>query len=300
MAIDLNMPAAPPRALTVAARELRICWWFTRADLTATVLPASVFALAAAASAGLSAEAAVGVLLRCVPYFWLYIYTFDLSNQLTGIDEDRINKPGRPLVSGLVSVAEARRRLVVTTVAFLALGAVLRVPEWTVLWVAAWVFHNHLGGARLWWGKNLAMVAGVVAQLAATWQMITEPTERTWVWILAIAVPLAGLVSVQDLRDRDGDIAAGRRTLVVVLGETRARVVLAVAFACYPIPLYALLYGDAPTAARVLGAVGALGLAVIAIRVLRRRSPRADHLTYVLYTLWYCLTLVSAIPAFAR
>ncbi|MBH0776965.1 UbiA family prenyltransferase [Nocardia bovistercoris] len=302
MAIDLIPPARTDRVRPLAAtvRELRICWAFTRGDLSATVLPATVFTMAAAMSAGLTLDALPGLLLRCVPYFWLYIYTFDLSNQLTGIDEDRINKPHRPLVTGLVTPAEVRVRLIVTTVAFLALGAALGVFEWTVLWVAAWVFHNHLGGAKFWWGKNLAMVAGTIAQLAAAWQIVTGPTATAWTWILAIAVPLAGLVSLQDLRDRDGDLAVGRRTMVVVLGEAQARLVLAVAFAVYPVLLYVLLYDGAPTAAVLIGGVGACVLSLIAFRVLALRSRRADHHTYLLYTAWYCLALASAIPVFAR
>ncbi|WP_330256434.1 UbiA family prenyltransferase [Nocardia sp. NBC_00565] len=278
-------------------RELQICWSFTRGDLTATVLPATTFALAAWMSAATPRSALPTVIIWCLSYFWLYIYTFDLSNQLIGIEEDRLNKPHRPLVVGLITPREAWWRLGVTTTAFLTLGAALGVLEWTALWVAAWVFHNHLGGARAAWGKNAAMVAGTIAQLAAAWQIVTPLTAAAWTWILTIAIPLGVLVSLQDLRDIDGDLAIGRRTAVAVVGETACRWFFAAAFTGYPVALYLLLYRHAPTIAMLLGGAGALLSLTIAYRVVRLRSRRADHTTYLLYTLWYCVTLASAVFA---
>lgn len=280
-------------------RELHICWLFSAGDLTATVVPATTFAVAAWASKHAGVASLPRILAECLIYFWLYIYTFNLSNQLTGIEEDRRNKPHRPLVVGLVTPLGAKWRLVWATAAFLALGAVLQVLEWTVLWIVAWVFHNLLGGARALWGKNAAMVAGTIAQLAAAWQIVTPLTPAAWTWITAIAIPLSLLVSLQDLRDVDGDMAVGRRTAAVVFGEMVCRRFFAAAFTVYPIAMHFLIYRNAPGAAALLGVVAALLSFVIAYRVLRRRDRRADHTTYLLYTYWYCLTLASSIFAFA-
>ncbi|WP_282785597.1 MULTISPECIES: UbiA family prenyltransferase [unclassified Nocardia] len=277
-----------------------MCWSFTWGDLTATVVPATIFVLAASGNAGLPAGRIPAIMLGCCVYFWLYIYTFNLSNQLTGINEDRVNKPHRPLVRGLITPDGARCRLVVVTGVFLVVGVVLGVAEWTVLWIAAWVFHNHLRGAMTWWGKNTAMVAGTVAQLGAAWQIVTPLSAAAWTWILAIAVPLGVLVSLQDLRDLEGDLAAGRRTAVVVFGEQRLRVLLGASFAIYPFVLYVLLYAHAPTTATLLGGVAALVSFTISVRVLRCRDRSSDNTTYMLYTYWYCLTLASAVPALAR
>lgn len=279
-------------------RELRICWLFSAGDLTATVVPATIFAVAAWASTRVSVASLPQVLAECLVYFWLYIYTFNLSNQLTGIEEDRRNKPHRPLVVGLVTPRGAKWRLIWATAAFLALGAVLQVLEWTVLWIAAWAFHNLFGGARTLWGKNAAMVAGTIAQLAAAWQIVTPLTPAAWTWIAAIAIPLSVLVSLQDLRDIDGDMAVGRRTAVVVFGETACRWFFAAAFASYPIAMHFLVYRNAPVPAALLGLIAALLSYVIAYRVLRCRNRRADHTTYLFYTYWYCLTLASAVLAF--
>ncbi|MGY4102889.1 UbiA family prenyltransferase [Nocardia sp. R16R-3T] len=280
-------------------REFHICWSFSAGDLTATVVPATTFAIAAWVSTHASVASLPQVLAACLIYFWLYIYTFNLSNQLTGIEEDRRNKPHRPLVVGLVTPLGAKWRLVWATSAFLVLGAVLQVLEWTVLWIVACTFHNLLGGARALWGKNAAMVAGTVAQLAAAWQIVTPLTAAAWTWIAAIAIPLGVLVSLQDLRDIDGDMAVGRRTAAVVFGEMACRRFFAAAFAVYPIAIHFLVYRNAPPAAALLGMVAALLSLVIAYRVLRYRNRRADHITYLLYTYWYCLTLASVVFVFA-
>ncbi len=285
------------RLVRAPIHEARICWSFTWGDLSATVLPATTFAIAAWNSTGLPAESLPTVIAKCLVYFWLYIYTFNLSNQLIGIDEDRINKPHRPLVTGMITPTGARRRLVLATVAFLVVGAALGVLLWTSLWVAAWGLHNHLGWARTGWGKNTAMVAGTIAQLAAAWQIVTPLTDTAWTWILTIAVPLGVLVSLQDLRDLAGDAAIGRRTAVMVMGERSSRLFFCVAFAVYPVLTYVALYRGAPAVAQCIGAAaGALSLA-IAYRVVRLRDRRSDNTTYMMYTYWYCITLASAVFA---
>ncbi|WP_280454330.1 UbiA family prenyltransferase [Nocardia brasiliensis] len=280
-------------------REVRICWSFSAGDLTATVLPGTIFAVAGWVSGDTDDWPLPLLIPTCLVYFWLYLYPFNLSNQLVGVDEDRLNKPHRPLITGLVTVRGAWWRLCLTTVAFLLLGALLDVLEWTVLWIGAWIFHNHLGGARTMWGKNAAMVAGTIAQLAGAWQITTPLNSTAWMWILSIALPLTVLVSLQDLRDVNGDVAVGRRTAITVFGEQSCRRFFAAAFAVYPVLLYVLLYRHTPTAAQASGVVAALLSFVIAGRVARLRTRRADNFTYLLYTYWYCATLISAAVACA-
>lgn len=285
------------RLVRAPMHEARVCWSFTWGDLSATVLPATTFAVAAWNSTGLPAQSLPTIIAKCLVYFWLYIYTFNLSNQLIGIDEDRINKPHRPLVTGLITPTGARRRLVFVTAAFVLVGALFGVLLWTCLWVAAWTLHNHLGWARTAWGKNAAMVAGTIAQLAAAWQIVTPLTGTAWTWILTIAVPLGVLVSLQDLRDLAGDAEIGRRTAVMVMGERNSRLFFCVAFALYPLATYLALYRSAPTTAQCIGGAAAVLSLAIAYRVVRLRDRRSDNTTYMMYTYWYCITLASAVFA---
>ena len=56
--------------------------------------------------------------------------------------------------------------------------------------------------------------------------------------------------------------------------------------------LLLLPWGPAPAAPIVVSAAISL---TDAYRVLRLRTPRQDHYTYMLFTYWYCLTLLSAV-----
>jgi hypothetical protein len=286
-----------PRVISAPLRELRNCWSFTWGDLTASVIPASAFTLSAWSHSGQPANKIPHILLSCLVYFWLYMYTFNLSNQLTGIEEDRINKPHRLLVTGAVSVDGARLRLLVTTVAFFSVGQLLGVFWWTVMWVAAWILHNHFGWARNSWGKNIVMAAGAIAQLAAAWQIVTPITPFAWTWLLTLALPVGFLISLQDLRDINGDRAVGRRTAVMAVSETRIRVFLSIAFLLYPVGIHFVLYSKSHYSPITLlfEIVTATICITIAYRVVRHCHRRADNLTYMLYTYWYCLTLVSSI-----
>jgi 4-hydroxybenzoate polyprenyltransferase len=85
------------QAVKFAIRELNIFLAFSWRDWSATMIPASVFAVGAVRHTGQHSIPSIAsdylVLL-----LWLatYAYLFNLTNQIVGIDEDRINKPDRP------------------------------------------------------------------------------------------------------------------------------------------------------------------------------------------------------------
>src|SRR6218665_4197528 len=85
--------------------EPRLIWNFIRYDLSTTLVPNLLFLLAAWQSVDGSLLQLASALSQGAVFFLLYVLTFCLSNQLNGIEEDRINKPDRPLVRGDVSVA---------------------------------------------------------------------------------------------------------------------------------------------------------------------------------------------------
>jgi 4-hydroxybenzoate polyprenyltransferase len=145
--------------------------------------------------------------------------------------------------------------------------------------------------------KNLvAMTLGTVAQLAATWELVTPLTPEMWRRVLAIAV-LAGVTAlVQDFRDVKGDKATGRKTLPITVGERPARVLVIGLFLLAPLWVH---WGLMP-AERSLSGVGcellldAMAL-FIAARVALFRGPAADHRTYIIYSYWYCAILISMV-----
>jgi 4-hydroxybenzoate polyprenyltransferase len=278
------------------ASELRLTWALLSIDnVSITIVPGVLFTVSAWHAAGLPARILPQVLVGAVAYFFLYGYTFCLSNQLAGLEEDRVNKPHRPLVRGLATRSGIRWRLAVSAIAFAVTGWVLGVGVWALLWIAVTFLHNQMRLSRLWVAKNTAMILGMVAMLAAAAGQVAGVTAATWKWILVIAAVNAILVSLQDLRDVAGDAAVGRRTLPLVFGDRPTRLLLGAGFAALPLLLHILLFtaaGTSPASVGLQALIGGLSL-LIACRVITRRSPAADHLTYLLYCWQYCVLLTA-------
>ncbi|MRG93685.1 UbiA family prenyltransferase [Polyangium spumosum] len=294
--ITRDKPQARP-SMNPVTRELSLMWAFISGDLSTAIIPALLFTLAAWKTAGADPARLPVVLGRSLLYFVLYLYSFCLTNQATGIEEDRRNKPHRPLVTGAVSLRGAWQRWVVVMVMLTLAGAWLGVLEYALGWQLIIVAHNVVRGARSWIVKNLANSLGLVVQLAAAWQMVTPLTPAAWRWIGVLAVIMFPLISVQDLRDMDGDRASNRRTLPLVLGERATRILLTVGFALAPLVIHFALMRPAGARWSVWATDAVLGAVSLWVgaRVAWHHTSREDHRTYMLFTYWYCLLLIATI-----
>lgn len=181
-------------------------------------------------------------------------YANDYSDGIRGTDEDRVG-PMRLVGSGAASATAVKRA------AFLAFGvaalAGLVVAAATTWWlvligaiciVAAWFY---TGGTRpygyLGFGEVMVFVFfGLVAVMGTTYVQ-TESLARgsllpSFYGAVAVGSLICGVMATNNLRDIPSDRESGKRTLAVLLGDDRTRV------------LYALLAAAA--------AVGTLGLAL--------------------------------------
>jgi 4-hydroxybenzoate polyprenyltransferase len=286
-----------PRAVRAACGEVALSWRFINHDRWTTIIPASLFVLAAAVHSSAAPAVVVIRVILGLLYFYLYIYGFTLTNQIAGVAEDRINKPFRPLVAGYCTRRAALQRAGVVLVAFPVLGWALGVVGWAILWEAVFLLHNCAGLARNWVTKDLIMGIGVFSQLAAAWQMVTPLTAPVLRWVITLAVAITLLIPLQDLRDVRGDLAVGRRTFPVCVGERAARAYLAVGFIMLPVAVHVLLFRPSQAhwvAWPVDGLLAVLNLTV-AVRVLLLRTPEQDHKTYRMFELWYSILLASAV-----
>jgi 4-hydroxybenzoate polyprenyltransferase len=280
-----------PNPISLIFYELYISWQFMRYDLTATVLPASLFMFASAIKYDPSA---LGIyLLKSILYFWLYIYTFNLSNQYVGFKEDGLNKPNRPIPSGLVTMPGTVFRWWVFTVLYLVVAFLLGVFHWAVSWTIIVILHNWLRWSWHWLGKNTLMGLGTFVQLAAAWEIVRPLDSLGWTWVIMMAVVIFFIVAIQDLRDIEGDAALGRRTMPMVFGLNPSRWYFALAMLTVPLIIY---YVSIPP-----GKLSPLALLhylfisamcfIISIRLVLRRSNHADRVTYDWLTSWYSVTL---------
>lgn len=279
--------------------EARISFLFIKGDLTVTVVPTALLMLISFFHGDLNLGESTLRLGQGLVYFWLFIYTFCLSNQLTGIEEDRINKPHRPIPSGILSKKEAMIRYVIYSLVFLIYGCWLGVAPWAFLWVGLTVIHNFTALGKQWFMKScLIMGAGVVAQLVAAWIIATGEIDMgTMGWILLLATWVGTCTPVQDFRDMAGDQALDRRTLPLVLGEMRSRRVMAGVFAIMAIALvgaFSVLLDFHFTVLTIICLFGLFtGNLIIGLRIVRKRTPKQDHNSYLLYTLLYCGLILS-------
>ncbi|MEU1377782.1 UbiA family prenyltransferase [Streptomyces triculaminicus] len=281
----------PPQRL---AFELTLSWRFNRGDLSAGTIPGLVVTCAAWSVQAQPLSRLPWSLTRALVYFWLFLSIHTLSNQATGHTEDRVNKPWRPIPSGTVSVAGTHHRFSVATALFLGCGWFFGVFWWALMWTALVVAHNYLGSDRYWPTKNLHTILGALTQTAAAWQMTGPIQPNGWRWITA-ATCYWSLVFIQDLRDIDGDTAAGRRTLPMALGNQQTRLILAAGLLLLPVLAHLLLVETTPhlATAHAWEPVLAGASACIALRILLLRTPRSDRITYQLYCWTWCWILTG-------
>jgi 1,4-dihydroxy-2-naphthoate octaprenyltransferase len=211
-------------------------------------------------------------------------YANDYSDGVRGTDEDRVG----PLRLVGSRVAAPRHVLGAALGCFLAAAlaglALAAVTTWWLLLVgaaailAAWFY---TGGSRPYGYRALGEISvfvffGLVAVAGTAYVQIEGVPWETWAAAVPIGLLACGLLVANNLRDIPTDEVSGKRTLAVVLGDGRTRllyaactalpftIVLALA-APHPWALIALLAAplSVPPTQRVLG--GAKGPELIAV-----------------------------------
>lgn len=219
------------RARSIPCYHLYTIWLFTRSDLKTIVIPKSIFGILGAMRGSPLTSQGCGqdcgpsptwsVISRTplvVLWVWVVLLPFNIDNQrrAAAIEEDRINRPWRPLPAKRLSPREATRLEVV-------LHAVAVMYSWTVGGLRqsltgiflGWLY-NGLGGAdRNCIVKNAVNALGYLtfsmgALSVASGAALSECGVR-WFWMIGAVVFTT--VQMQDLPDMDGDATRGRRTV---------------------------------------------------------------------------------------
>ncbi|MFZ4560955.1 MAG: geranylgeranylglycerol-phosphate geranylgeranyltransferase [Saprospiraceae bacterium] len=169
-----------------------------------------------------------------------------LINDLSNIEGDRINRPGRALPSGKVDVATAQWWYAVTSLGGFLCSALLSFQ----LGREKLLFLYPLAWALLYWysrrGQRLPLVGNLLVALfcagvssilwAAEWPALQNLAERVplvyrytkalFIWYASFAF-LSNLFRelVKDIEDLQGDLWMGMHTLPVVVGPRRAKII---------------------------------------------------------------------------
>lgn len=158
-------------------------------------------------------------------------YANDYSDGVRGTDDDRVG-PLRLVGSGAASTAAVKTAVFVAfAVAGLAgLALVIAVSPWLLLVGAASIAAGwfYTGGSNpygyLGLGELFVFVFfGLVATIGSAYVQIESITGLVVALSVAVGLFATALLVVNNLRDREGDAAAGKNTLAVRMGDQRTR-----------------------------------------------------------------------------
>lgn len=285
---------------------LHTLYLFTANDFPTFAIPTTLFALFGALSGStLTTNTAPQFLatLSRIPLALLVVWTnlliFDISNQRSpsAVEEDKINKPHRPLPSGKITAEATRRLLLIGVPIVLAVGWALGCwQETLLLFTATWMYNDLLGCDESWVLRNLLIAIGYGLYSSAALRVMVGPvhalTSKGTQWIAMVTLVMFVTQHICDIKDAEGDRVRGRKSAPIVLGDDLVRWSVAV-----PI----LLCSIACPAFFGLGVSSFLCMlvagAVVAGRTLMLKDLKSDKLTWKLWALWtvglFALPLVA-------
>jgi len=239
--------------------------------LLASVAPVLVGSGLAAADRVLRWDALVAATIAAVLLNVAANFANDVSDAERGVDNtDRIGPP-RAVATGLLTARQVWRATTIVVLLAAGLGAYLA-------WISSWVIIvigvasilamlGYTGGPWPYGYRGLGelfvfLFFGLVAVVGSRY--VHDATAPLDAWLLGIPVGLlaAAILVANNVRDIDSDGATGKRTLAVLLGRSRTRV------------LYGALIGTAFLLIAIFAAVGATRpwslIALAAIPLARR------------------------------
>jgi 4-hydroxybenzoate polyprenyltransferase len=272
-------------------------WLFTFSDLKTIIAPSTAFAILSqlgSESFGIRNDVEPPFSLICMKtitaalWAWINLLPFAIDNQrrAESIEEDRRNKPWRPLPSGYLTPGQAKRMMLSLYPVAFFVSTHLGAASQSVLLLGFGFWYNDLNGADAsWLVRNFINCCGFMCFLSGALQTaLQQPlfSNKIFVaWLTIIGAVVFSTVHIQDLADQVGDRVRGRWTAPLILGDGAARwtVVIPMSFWCFFCPYFWQL----PTHGYLLSVL--LGSAII-LRTLFRRSVKDDKVTFQLWNLW--------------
>jgi 1,4-dihydroxy-2-naphthoate octaprenyltransferase len=199
--------------------------------LPAAITPVLAATGLAAAEGGLDLRAALLALLVSLALQVGVNYANDYSDGIRGTDADRVG-PLRLVGSGAATPRSVKRAAFAAFGAASAAGLVLAAT--TAWWlvavgaacvVAAWFY---TGGSKpygyLGLGEVMVFVFfGLVAVVGTTYVQTESFEPAAFLAAIGVGCYACAILVANNLRDIPTDVVAGKRTLAVVLGDTRTR-----------------------------------------------------------------------------
>ncbi|MFX1707160.1 UbiA family prenyltransferase [Chitinophaga sp. CC14] len=284
----------------LAFREAVVLWRFIRNDIKDTIVPSLISFLTAWFLYDHTWKSFPVRLLFSLTYAVLYIYTFCMSNQVNSIAEDAINKPDRPLPSGLVTPKETKDRIIVYNILFLLVAYMLHVFWISVGWQLVTAALNSWGWSNHWISKNhVCMSVGTFLLFTGQWTIASPQVEMTmssYLYFGLLSLWAGFSLAIQDFRDEKGDRQMGRKTLTIAMGEKRGRLLMVFQYLIFsPLIFMAAILTQTSVAEAKHSPIVVFILLLqfgihwlIAYRIWFFRNPKADDLTYHVFVYLFC------------
>ena len=277
----------------------------TKSDLKLFVIPVLLFAIFAALSGSLlttSQSADIDTILTKLPLAFVFIllnlFVFCLGNQPDAIVEDTINKPYRPIPSGLITADGARRLILVLSPFVLAISWYLGAGQETLyLYFLNFAYNDLKGADEHFVIRNLIIALAMGIYNLGALRIVCsgcEPNTMGFIWLALFSAAIFATIHVQDIRDQVGDAIKGRSTMPIVFGDMAARWSVAIPVVIISAAMPAIL--RVPIYAYVLPAV--LGGVAAGRCLLIRGSAEADGKTNLCWALWLAFG-ISTLPVIA-
>ena len=303
-----SIKAMSKTVITEASYHAYTLWLFTYSDLKTMVIPSTAFAISNALAASQAPSGprnrsdSTALLIRLPnTLFWAWINTlaFNINNQrqTNALEEDRLNKPWRPMPSGRLTRARARE-LALTAyplafIASIALGG--GTTQCILLAFFGYLYNDLNGGDNSWPLRNVLNACGFTCFASGALEVALQSHIKSEMtpWLSMIGAVVYTTVHMQDMYDQPGDSAAGRRTIPLVFGDGLARWSIAIAVATWSwlCPVY---WGSAGVGYLAPVALGA----VVGLRSLLKRTIEDDKTTFKIYNAWlvsmYLLPLMKS------
>lgn len=275
--------------------ELKVLWLFTKRDLIAVTFPGVLYTASALIYAQTSISKSILPFLLSVIYFWMLLSFFCISNQICDIEEDRVEKPDRPIVSGMVSVSDAKNRLFVVGLLNCLIALYLDILPFTLIYSVSGIINNLITAKRFWNLRIYMAALGVTAPIAIGWNMIAPITKELWMWIFYLKLCWCAFGPIQDMGDLDGDRKVGRKTFIIVNGERFTKRFMGIAGVALAIVFHIIFKRITQPSVMSLLCECILNLLSLALtyKICKSRSVKEYKLCHRLFITFYCLLLIA-------
>ncbi|KAI1068066.1 hypothetical protein LB507_004251 [Fusarium sp. FIESC RH6] len=281
---------------------IKVFWAFVKSDIFTFSTPGILFGVTVSLSNGELFDGppshpidVVGRLSNVILSNVLTVILFNFANQRSpaSVLEDSINKPWRPIPSGMITPEQTRRATLFVAPVALACNYIMGVGvEGLLMQILTFYYNDLCGSDEIVRDGIIAVAYAVVNTMSLKLYIGPENTvsAQGMMWISIISAIILTTMSVQDLKDQEGDKARDRKTLPLVIGDSRTRMIIA-----FCVPFWSVLcasFWDLEP-----GSIFCLPLALGAVvtwRVLVKRTAEEDSKTWKLWCAWH--TVIYFIP----